>query len=176
VRTRVLSSCDRFSAEYIQERVDPALADAQSKAPQLSMALRLAKFLVILGGTAAVVLQSIRLSQWVPVVLAVVSFIEYLLQHFQVDSRLTTTNATTISLMRAHIAWNSLSKIQQRMPENKDRLVDAVEGAILVQQESFVQNILSNLRKADAGSLAQPPPSEGAQAQMRGDDQRAVRA
>ena len=136
--------------EYIAERLLPKLRDAQKRSPGLSRSLRLLQLFILLGSVGAVALQTINESQYsylVPLVLAFVAVLEFIVSFTQLESNLPAVNATTLALTRAYMWWNGLSTIQQRMPESKDTLVDVVESAVLLQEQSFVQGALANLEK-----------------------------
>ena len=51
------------------------------------------------------------------------------------------------SITRALFWWDGLSLIQQRTPTSRDRFVDVVESALLMQHEGFVQAAIANLGK-----------------------------
>ena len=62
--------------------------------------------------------------------------------------RLTHTNAATNTLVKLLLWWDGLTRIQQRMPESKEFLVDSAEKAILLQHDAFVTGALASLRDA----------------------------
>ena len=61
----------------------------------------------------------------------------------QVEKRLTATNATVVALTKAYIYWQGLNKIQQRMPNHKDTLVNVVETAISSFEIGETQQLLA---------------------------------
>ena len=93
-----------------------------------------------------VILQS-EVPAWTPVVLTVVATIEYVISYQQLESTLPAVNATALAITRVLVWWDGLSLIQQRMPNSKDRLVDVVESALVMQHAGFVQGAISNLGK-----------------------------
>ena len=93
-----------------------------------------------------VVFQS-ELPLWTPVVLAAVSSIEFVISYQQLESQLPAVNGTAFAITRVLIWWDGLSLIQQRMPASKDRLVDVVESALVMQHQGFVQGAIANLSK-----------------------------
>ena len=96
-------------------------------------------------------LQSLEQPAYTPIVLAIVAVIEFAVQYMQLESELPAANATTLALTRVLVWWDGLSLIQQRMPAAKDRLVDVVESALVMQQQGFVQVAIANLgRDMDA--------------------------
>ena len=93
-----------------------------------------------------VLLQS-ELPLWTPVVLTGIGTVEYVITYQQLESTLPAVNATALAITRVLVWWDGLSLIQQRMPNSKDRLVDVVESALVMQNQGFIQGAISNLGK-----------------------------
>ena len=140
-------SCD----EYIATRALPQLRVAQAGAAGVSAKLKALQLLVLLGSAVCVVFQRL-LPLWTPVVLSGVSTVEFFMTYLQLDKQLPALNGTALAITRALIWWDGLSLIQQRMPTSRDRFVDVVETALLMQHQGFVQAAIENLGKELDGS------------------------
>ena len=81
-----------------------------------------------------------------------VSTVEFFMTYLQLDTQLPALNGTALAITRALIWWDGLSLIQQRMPTSRDRFVDVVETALLMQHQGFVQASIENLGKELDGS------------------------
>ena len=152
--------------EYTRSRVLHELRLAQSAAPRISRQLKLLQLLVTLGAAVMVVFQS-ELPLWTPVVLASISTFEFVISYQQLESTLPAVNATAVAILRVLVWWDGLSLIQQRMPASKDRLVDVVETALVMQHQGFVQGAIANLGK-DLPELAPAGDEGGGKAKPKG--------
>ena len=101
---------------------------------QLSM-LQLALVVVtaVSSGMAA-----FKAQLWVPMTLALISLIEFVMAYQQLESRLPAANATIATLTGLLMKWDGLSLVQRRMPNSKELIVRTTEDAILLQHNSFV--------------------------------------
>jgi hypothetical protein len=154
--------------EYIASRALPAFRAVQHEAKWASIALKGLQLLAILGSSVCVLFQT-TLPIWTPAVLAGVSTVEFFVSYAQLETHLPALNATALTIMRTLIWWDGLSLIQQRMPTNKDRFVDIVETALLMQHQGFVEGAISNLGKdlMAATETKEANGSNGSPAQQR---------
>ncbi len=142
----VLPSNIRFLScnEYLMERAVQQLDHVQSRARWKSMQLKALQMLALLGAAVCVLFQRL-IPVWTPVVLTGVATVEFYITYFQLDTHLPALNRTAFMITRALMWWDGLSLIQQRMPTNKDRFVDVVETALLMQHRGFVEAAIANI-------------------------------
>ena len=79
------------------------------------------------GGNAALAL--LKLTQWMPMVVAFTSFLAGLGEFLLLPMRLAAVNGAILTLEDLLDWWESLSLVQRRLPEAKDYLVRTAEEA-----------------------------------------------
>ena len=94
--------------------------------------------------TAGAAFVAFDLSAWVPVLLAVVALIEFFVTFFQLEKQILSYNAAAGSLQKLLHWWEGLDLMQQQLRQNKDRLVNDAEKAILQKHEGFVLLAISS--------------------------------
>ena len=90
----------------------------------------------------------------IPAMLALASLLEFPISYQQPDPKLPLHNATVASLTWLLIWLGGLSVMKQRVPSNKELLVDTTETALLIQHEAIVHGALSSLAKDDGDAHA----------------------
>ena len=81
---------------------------------------------------------------------ATVACIESLSSFDQTSARLEGANGALTRLKTLRIWWQSLSRTQQKMPQNKETLIVASEEAIEAEVGAWTQGMLRKKTKVDA--------------------------
>ena len=93
--------------------------------------------------------------------LAFGALLEFTISYQALESRLPNVNAASAALTKVLLWWDGLGVIQQRMPASKEYLVDAVETALLIQHEAYVQGALASLKSKTGKEEKTAEPEDG---------------
>jgi len=140
---------------YIETRLNKALWKNDEIVPGLTLKLSGFQIAIVVVTAATAALSAFDLELWVPGLLAAAGVAESAVAYQQFETRIPSINAGSSSLTVLLLWWDGLSLIQQRIPANKQLLVDTAETALLIQYEAYVQGALSNLedlKKAGAAA------------------------
>lgn len=105
---------------------------------------------IMLMTMVAAICGVIGLHAWIPAVTALVGGFESLASFSQTAARLEGCNGALTRLKTLRIWWQSLSRTQQKMPQNKETLIKASEEAIEAEVGSWTQGMLRKKTKVDA--------------------------
>jgi hypothetical protein len=132
--------------DYVYFRLFPAIKEYAARTPTLSLKSNLLASMVYLGTLSAALLSLVDLNVWVPIVVAFVALVNIITETSQVNQRLLVTNEALTSLRNTKIWWQSLSMVQQRLPINKENLVEITEAAIEAERSAFMKSIAQRKR------------------------------
>ena len=118
------------SEDYIKFRLDPTLEAFHRKAPKLQLLLTIIQTLVFLCTGLNAILALMTMTEWMPVVVAVTSFLAGLSEYQMLSTKLHAVNGAILSLENLLVWWESLSMVQKRQPEAKEYLVKTTEEAV----------------------------------------------
>ncbi|CAD7949412.1 unnamed protein product [Amoebophrya sp. A120] len=175
-RDKLLTGGDKnsltCSAEvYVRDRVLPQLRENERMTPKLARQLYQLQFAIIVLNASNAALVAFGAAVWVPLLLALASLLEYSVTYQALEMRLPHMNAATNTLVKLLLWWDGLTRIQQRMPESKEFLVDSAEKAILLQHDAFVTGALASLRDAIGKKQNQSNDATGAELEGNGNGQ-----
>jgi hypothetical protein len=121
-----------LSAEaYFNHRTVPELDRLRAQAPYLAMRIQIYDALILFTSLASTVLGALKYKEWIPVTVAVVSFLTTYMQYEGLHTRIGAAN-TAIGELNALVAtWHSLSVVEKRTPSVKNLIVMTTESAIL---------------------------------------------
>ena len=118
--------------EYVQDRIVTSLSSLERKLSRLSIQLRILEISIIAFTASTAIMSAYDLQLWIPAVLAFVAVLESLCQFRHLSRRIETANITISRIRESYYGWwCALTPFQRKFPENKQRLVDEVEEAIL---------------------------------------------
>lgn len=118
------------SEDYIKFRLDPTLEAFHVKAPELQRSYTIIQTLVFLCTGLNAILALLMMTEWMPVVVAVTSFLAGLSEYQMLSTKLHAVNGAILSLENLLVWWESLSLVQKRQPEAKEYLVMTTEQAV----------------------------------------------
>ena len=140
-----------ISAEdYLKFRMLPAITRLNEAIPVYESRYNWAQGVILFTTMLASICGVIGLHVWIPAVAALVASVESLLHFDQTSARLTGANAALTQLKNLKLWWQSLSRTQQSLPQNKAQLVQSSEDAIESDTGAWTGGLLRKKRKVDA--------------------------
>merc|ERR1712070_611779 len=121
--------------EYIIFRQQPALARFLRLAPRLERGVGCITVLIFFLQGVNALLAQIEKTVFIPIVVAVTSALAGILEFHDLTHRLAAVNGAIEALENTRVWWESLSLVEQRLPETKEYLVEIVENAIIAEHD-----------------------------------------
>eukprot|EP00462_Mataza_sp_D1_P021463 CAMPEP_0175145468 /NCGR_PEP_ID=MMETSP0087-20121206/14788_1 /TAXON_ID=136419 /ORGANISM="Unknown Unknown, Strain D1" /LENGTH=868 /DNA_ID=CAMNT_0016430219 /DNA_START=65 /DNA_END=2671 /DNA_ORIENTATION=- len=138
VRLKVMTA-----REYVDSRIVPAMAAYQSTSPKIARNNGILTILIVLITSSSTGFVHFGYEIWVPLLIAVVGFLEFIQSFWQYESRLPALNAASSALTGLLLLWDGQSLIHQRMPASKEALVQSAEAVIMAEVERLTQTTMS---------------------------------
>ena len=110
----------------------PVLAEFSAKTSPLSFSVNFISCSIILLSVISSALAPFGQSIWIPVALALSAALHSWATHTDKDSKLQDFNTSIQLLHKQLVWWNSLTVIERRNLNNKERLVTQVESIIML--------------------------------------------
>lgn len=146
--------------DYIRKRIMEYLPDLDREVSSLSKQKRLLECSIIVLSAVTAIMAYFGGQLWIPVVLAFVTMLEGLVEFRHIPKRIETANITIGRLEETLFWWRGLG-LMERMPANKERLVNEVEDAIMDRIFVIADSIRASETKSDAehnnGSVSTGP-------------------
>ena len=153
------------SEQYIKERLETMLESFRKEIPALSRYIRVLQVGAIIASSAGALLAVYEFQLWMPTLLSFVTVLESITEYNKLPLKLRTMNITYSKLKQVMFWWSGLTLIQQRMPQNKFRLVSTVEALLYDQISVLLEGDLES--KDDVGfdedgeEAEKTPPTSG---------------
>ncbi len=132
------------SEQYIIERLETTLLKFKHDIPSLSRQIRLLQVGTIAASSAGALLASYNLQLWMPVLLSFVTVLDSVFEYNKMPLKQRCSNIAYSKLKQVIFWWSGLTLIQQRMPQNKYRLVTTIEGILYDQISVMVEGDLES--------------------------------
>jgi hypothetical protein len=140
-----------ISAEdYLRFRLMPTITSLNASVPHHEGWYMIAQVTVLSATMLAAICGVVGLHAWIPTMTALVASSESLASFDQTSARLEGANGALATLKSLRIWWQSLSRTQQKMPQNKETLIVASEEAIEGVVGAWTQGMLRKKSKVDA--------------------------
>ena len=136
--------------DYLRFRLLPAISRLNLEIPRHEKWYNSSQTLILLATMLASVFGVVGLHVWIPVVAATVAGVESIVHFDQTAARLVGANAALTQLKNLRLWWQSLSRTQQSLPQNKAQLIESSEDAIESELMAWTQGMLRKKRKVDA--------------------------
>ena len=140
-----------ISAEdYVQFRLMPAIHRLSATIPRHERYYVISQGVVLFATMMASICGVLGLHVWIPAVVALVAAVESGVYFDQTSARLLGANAALSQLKNLRIWWQSLSRTQQSLSNNKAQLVKSAEQAIESELSAWTQGLLRKMHNLEA--------------------------
>eukprot|EP00931_Biecheleriopsis_adriatica_P113052 TRINITY_DN8797_c0_g1_i1.p1 TRINITY_DN8797_c0_g1~~TRINITY_DN8797_c0_g1_i1.p1 ORF type:complete len:1113 (-),score=238.73 TRINITY_DN8797_c0_g1_i1:92-3430(-) len=136
---------------YIEHRLKPLLQMSKRKTPQLANTLSRFEITILAMNAATAFIAAMNYTDWVAVVVLLLTAISNLLQYKLINQRLTSHNSAIKELESLNTFLSSLSIVQRRMHTVKNMAVSVAESASLetVQAWTGISSSATNRKTGD---------------------------
>eukprot|EP00931_Biecheleriopsis_adriatica_P113053 TRINITY_DN8797_c0_g1_i2.p1 TRINITY_DN8797_c0_g1~~TRINITY_DN8797_c0_g1_i2.p1 ORF type:complete len:1095 (-),score=224.92 TRINITY_DN8797_c0_g1_i2:92-3376(-) len=136
---------------YIEHRLKPLLQVSKKKTPQLANTLSRFEIAILAMNAAVAFIAAMKYSDWVAVVVLLLTAVANLLQYQLINQRLTSHNSAIKELESLNTFLSSLSIVQRRMHTVKNMAVSVAESASLetVQAWTGISSSATNRKTGD---------------------------
>jgi len=138
--------------DYILKRLLKSLEENQKEGARDSKKLRWLTFFVILVSGSSSAIAAFNAAYWIPLTIAIISLVEFAMSYLQLESCIPQSNAVVKELTDLLFEWDGLSNVQQKLPQEKDRLVSLTEEILLLKHRLYLRTTLAKEKENDAAN------------------------
>jgi len=136
--------------EYIEERVVPELQKMEKESPGRTFSFRCLQILIIILSSVGAIFSANNAQVWIPILFAIATIPQAILKFYELPLKIQRANASFAFMKKLLLWWTGLSLMEQRVHENKTKLVLDLEDMLLADISAITRAQASHSRSKNS--------------------------